>query len=150
MLFFYISLANWVWGFMYVSNEWENFGDYVWQRFALSECILYRIKPQKLPMLLIHFKVDVIKRSSSGDMRYFTQNGEWEVIDFPNRRNVIYYSNFSVPFPDVTFYLIIRRKPLYYVFNLVLPCIFITATSVLVFYLPAESGEKVLTNIFPS
>ena len=35
------------------------------------------------------------------------------------------------------------RKPLYYIFNLVLPAVFITATTILVFYLPAASGEKV-------
>ena len=78
-------------------------------------------------------------------MRYFTPNGEWDVIGFPNERNVIKYDDYIAPFPDVTFYLIIRRKPLYYVFNLILPCIFVTATAVLVFCLPSESGEKVLT-----
>ena len=92
--------------------------------------------------------MDVTNKSSSGDFRYVTANGEWEVIGFPNRRNVIYYSNYSASFPDVTFYLIIRRKPLYYVFNLILPCVFIIATAVLVFYLPAESGEKVLAVVF--
>ena len=40
-------------------------------------------------------------------------------------------------------YFILSRKPLYYLFNLVLPCVFITATTVLVFYLPPDSGEKV-------
>ena len=83
-------------------------------------------------------------------MRYFTPNGEWDVIGFPNRRSIIYYNDGPEPFPAVTFYLIMRRKPLYYVFNLILPCIFITATAVLVFYLPAESGEKVQTGVFIS
>ena len=32
---------------------------------------------------------------------------------------------------------------MYYLFNLVLPSVFITATTFLVFYLPAASGEKV-------
>ena len=88
------------------------------------------------------FKLDVTNKSSSGDMSYFTPNGEWEVIGFPNRRKCMQY-DYSEPFPVVTFYLIIRRKPLYYVFNLILPTIFITAVTLLVFYLPAESGEKV-------
>ena len=35
------------------------------------------------------------------------------------------------------------RKPLYYLFNLVLPCLFISMTTILVFYLPVASGEKV-------
>ncbi len=36
-----------------------------------------------------------------------------------------------------------HRKPLYYLFNIVLPCMFISTTTILVFYLPAASGEKV-------
>ena len=46
-------------------------------------------------------------------------------------------------FPDVTFWMVLERRPLYYLFNLMLPCIFITSTAMLVFYLPPESGEKV-------
>ena len=36
------------------------------------------------------------------------------------------------------------EEALYYVFNLILPCMFITAVTLLVLYLPAESGEKVM------
>ncbi len=35
------------------------------------------------------------------------------------------------------------RKAMYYLFNLIIPAIFIIATSCLVFYLPADGGEKV-------
>ena len=83
-------------------------------------------------------------------MDFFVPNGEWEVIGFLNRRNILYFSGHPQPVPDVTYYLIIRRKPLYYLFNLILPCIFITATTILVFYLPAESGEKVLAIVIIS
>ena len=82
--------------------------------------------------------------SMTGDMDFLIQNGEWDIIGFPNRRHVIDYPCCLESFSDVTFYVIIRRKPLYYMFNLILPCLFITATTVLVFYLPAESGEKVI------
>ena len=94
--------------------------------------------------LLFFSQLDITNDSQTSDIGVFTQNGEWEFIGFPNQRHIVYYSCCLEPFSDITFYLIIRRKPLYYVFNLILPCIFITAVTLLVFYLPAESGEKVM------
>ena len=44
--------------------------------------------------------------------------------------------------PDIFFYLKIRRKPLFYIVNLIIPCVGIFYLSILVFYLPAQSGEK--------
>ena len=78
-----------------------------------------------------------------GDLTHWVENGEWSLLAMPARRNMIEYQNFPHPFPEVTFWLILRRKPLYYIFNWILPCLFITATTVLVFYLPVESGEKI-------
>ncbi|XP_060480140.2 acetylcholine receptor subunit delta isoform X1 [Panthera onca] len=73
----------------------------------------------------------------------FTENGEWEIVHRPARINV----DPSVPLDspghqDVTFYLIIRRKPLFYIINILVPCVLISFMINLVFYLPADSGEK--------
>ena len=88
-------------------------------------------------------KVDFKNRSLTGDVSHFLDNGEWELLGMPMRVHVIYYGCCPEPYPDVTFYIIIRRKPLYYIFNLVIPAVFLTITTVLAFYLPPESGEKV-------
>ena len=51
--------------------------------------------------------------------------------------------------PDQTIYsaveftLHLRRKTLYYVFNLIIPCALISTITFLVFALPTESGERV-------
>ena len=50
--------------------------------------------------------------------------------------------NFSVQ-TDIFFNMTIRRKTLFYTVNLIIPCVGISGLSVLVFYLPADSGEKV-------
>ena len=42
------------------------------------------------------------------------------------------------PSPDIFFYLKIRRKPLFYIVNLIIPCVGIFYLSILVFYLPAQ------------
>uniref|UniRef100_A0A8C5U8I8 Cholinergic receptor nicotinic gamma subunit n=1 Tax=Malurus cyaneus samueli TaxID=2593467 RepID=A0A8C5U8I8_9PASS len=71
------------------------------------------------------------------------ENGEWEIIHRPARKNI----HPDIPLDtsehqDITFYLIIKRKPLFYVINIVIPCILIAFMVILVFYLPADSGEK--------
>ena len=47
------------------------------------------------------------------------------------------------PYPDIIFTLKLRRKTLFYTVNLIIPCVGISFLSVLVFYLPSDSGEKV-------
>lgn len=44
---------------------------------------------------------------------------------------------------DITFKLTMRRKTLFYTVNLIIPCVGLTFLTVLVFYLPSDSGEKV-------
>ena len=47
------------------------------------------------------------------------------------------------PQQDIVYSFHIRRLPLFYTINLIIPCLLISFLTVLVFYLPADSGEKV-------
>jgi len=46
-------------------------------------------------------------------------------------RNVKYYSCCEHPFPDITYYVHLRRRPMFYVFNMLLPCFLITLVALL-------------------
>ncbi|XP_054579197.1 acetylcholine receptor subunit delta isoform X2 [Eptesicus fuscus] len=77
------------------------------------------------------------------DPEGFTENGEWEIVHRPARINMDPSAPLDSPnHQDVTFYLIIRRKPLFYIINILVPCVLISFMINLVFYLPADCGEK--------
>lgn len=81
------------------------------------------------------------------DLRDFYISTEWDVMEVPAQRNEKYYPCCQEPYPDIVFSLKLRRKTLFYTVNLIIPCVGISFLSVLVFYLPSESGEKVSLSI---
>ena len=66
-----------------------------------------------------------------------------QVLDTPCQTNIFHYDCCPEPYPDVTCQLVIRRRPAFYLFNLVLPTVLLLIIGLLVFCLPPESGEKV-------
>uniref|UniRef100_A0A6Q2YVS6 Cholinergic receptor, nicotinic, alpha 9 n=2 Tax=Esox lucius TaxID=8010 RepID=A0A6Q2YVS6_ESOLU len=88
-------------------------------------------------------QVDIAMGMDSGDLSDFVENVEWECHGMPAVRNVIMYGCCSDPYPDITYTLHLKRRSLFYIFNLLLPCFLISFLAPLGFYLPADSGEKV-------
>ena len=60
-------------------------------------------------------------------------------------RNEKFYTCCDEPYLDITFNITMRRKTLFYTVNLIIPCMGISFLTVLTFYLPSDSGEKVIT-----
>jgi hypothetical protein len=54
-----------------------------------------------------------------------------------------FYDCCPEPYVDVKFFLNIRRRTLYYGFNLIIPSLLISLMTVLGFTLPPDAGEKI-------
>nr|XP_016936996.1 neuronal acetylcholine receptor subunit alpha-7 isoform X3 [Drosophila suzukii] len=89
------------------------------------------------------FQLDLqLQDEAGGDISSFITNGEWDLLGVPGKRNEIYYNCCPEPYIDITFAILIRRKTLYYFFNLIVPCVLIASMALLGFTLPPDSGEK--------
>jgi nicotinic acetylcholine receptor len=88
-----------------------------------------------------------LNRTAEVDLTNYVANGEWDLIEAHLTRNVVYYSCCFEPFPDVTITVVIRRKILYYMYNVILPCMMMSVLTLLVFCLPPDSGEKIALGV---
>ncbi|KAL5110207.1 Acetylcholine receptor subunit alpha-like [Taenia crassiceps] len=81
------------------------------------------------------------------DLSMFTTDVQWDLIGVSARRNIEFYPCCTEPYLDITFYIILRRKPLFFGVNVICPCISISILTIVVFYLPADSREKISLSI---
>ncbi|XP_013406862.1 acetylcholine receptor subunit alpha-like 1 [Lingula anatina] len=77
------------------------------------------------------------------DLKDYSRSVEWDLLDVPAKRKAKYYNSKPEPHPFITFNVTLRRKTLFYTVNLIIPCVAISFLTVLTFYLPSDSGEKI-------
>ncbi|XP_027453158.1 neuronal acetylcholine receptor subunit alpha-6 isoform X2 [Zalophus californianus] len=88
-------------------------------------------------------EIDLLIIGSKVDMNDFWENSEWEIVDASGYKHDIKYNCCEEIYTDITYSFYIRRLPMFYTINLIIPCLFISFLTVLVFYLPSDCGEKV-------
>ena len=87
-------------------------------------------------------KINLTLSGDAGITSSFIKNGEWTLLGVPAKRNSVYYECCpDTPYIDITYIVKIRRRSLYYMFNLVLPCAMISSITLMVFILPPEGGK---------
>ena len=76
------------------------------------------------------------------NIKEFYRSTEWDLMGIPAKKYVKQYTCCPEPYPDIRFNITLRRKTLFFTVNLIIPCVAISFLSVLVFFLPSDSGEK--------
>ena len=110
------------------------FGSWTYDGFAVN---LAHWEKMELPVI----STDPIENGI--DLKDFYRSVEWDILRVPAKKNERFYPCCSEPYPDITYNITIRRKTLFYTVNLIIPCVAISLLTVLVFYLPSASGEKI-------
>jgi nicotinic acetylcholine receptor len=81
------------------------------------------------------------------DTNDFYRSVEWDIMEVPAVKDKHYYAGSAILFDRWTFKIILRRKFLFYTVNLIIPLISHAFITMLVFYLPADSTEKMSLSI---
>ncbi|XP_036110558.1 acetylcholine receptor subunit gamma [Molossus molossus] len=80
------------------------------------------------------------------DPEAFTENGEWAIRHRPAKMLLDAASPAEeAGHQKVVFYLLIQRKPLFYVINIIAPCVLISSVAILIYFLPAKAGGQKCT-----
>jgi len=97
-----------------------------------------------LQMDLKHINSDINLVEVGINLKDYYPSVEWDILSVPAERHARFYECCPNEFyADIFFNITLRRKTLFYTVNLIIPCVGISCLSVLVFYLPADSGEKI-------
>ncbi|KAK3788274.1 hypothetical protein RRG08_027008 [Elysia crispata] len=89
----------------------------------------------------------ILLGGQDGDLSNYKNSTEWELVGFLQERKEENFSCCEVPYPFIKNHILIKRRPLFYVFNMIFPCVLITLVALLGFYMPSDTGEKISMGI---
>lgn len=73
---------------------------------------------------------------------------EWHILSMRTVRTEKYYSCCVEPYPDVTYYVTLKRRAPYYALTLVIPLLFMMTFAMVSFWLPPKAEEKITLGCF--
>lgn len=81
------------------------------------------------------------------DVSSFLTHNEWDVVDTLAKKNNIFYICCPDPYPDLTFHIHLKRKPIFYAITIIFPGFLINILTFTGFVLPPFSEEKITLHI---
>lgn len=85
----------------------------------------------------------LLKHPSHPITEKYIPSSEWDLVHVDVSVNTVKYTCCDHPYQDMAFKFVIHRRPLYYVFNIIIPCIILMCLVLFSFFLPPDSGERI-------
>jgi len=82
--------------------------------------------------------VNIDINSAKGDTTNYIENSEWSLVDLSARKKVLRFSCCDIPFAEIVYTVRLKRQPLFYIFNMVFPCVLLNIMAVMMFLVPPE------------
>ena len=67
------------------------------------------------------YQIDLMTTETENPSYFDEANQEWNVVSIRGRKNIAVYACCPEPFPDISFTLIMKRRSMFYIFNLIFP-----------------------------
>ncbi|XP_062607792.1 neuronal acetylcholine receptor subunit alpha-10-like isoform X2 [Saccostrea cucullata] len=90
--------------------------------------------------------INVIPVNQDAHLDFYNPNSEFDFVEYSTHNYSSFYAAWSDPFLYVRYKIVIKRKPLYYLFNILMPTILLTIISLLGFFIHG-SEEKISIGI---
>ncbi|CAI5455195.1 unnamed protein product [Caenorhabditis angaria] len=89
-------------------------------------------------------EINIGLNTDRGDLSSYMNNSEFDLVDMTAVRHVAHFpSDGKMYWPTIVITIHMHRRPLFYVFNHIVPCVLISSMAVLGFLMPPETGEKI-------
>ncbi|XP_062607794.1 acetylcholine receptor subunit alpha-1-A-like isoform X2 [Saccostrea cucullata] len=88
----------------------------------------------------------VIPVNQDAQLNFYSPNSEFDFMEYSSHNYTSFYAAWTDPFFYVRYKIVIKRKPLYYLFNILMPTILLTIISLLGFFIHG-SEEKISIGI---
>ena len=92
--------------------------------------------------------IDVqLDKNLSIDTSNYLENIQWKMQSVSAYKQVSFFGTNKNSFPSLVFEFVVRRRSLFYIINLIFPCVILSFLSLMTFYIPPASGERITLSI---
>ncbi|XP_078000598.1 uncharacterized protein LOC144453196 [Glandiceps talaboti] len=147
-----LTMEDTVWASVYSDGTVTQITPHVFTTVCEMDITYFPMDKQHCPMKFglwtyvdnqvhIELKVDKILTNAAA----YIENTEWDIVGSNTSTKKQVFDGDS--FTNILYYILLKRKPTFYIVNLVLPCNSLSALIVVVFVLPPHSGEKISLSV---